>query len=236
MVRQRLGEILIDFQRIVLAAVARQKAAIGFHGAQRRRVGLVGAGVALAGVFLIVREIEDDPGMKILEDAVPIRAAELVQHFDRDARIPGAIERPCRQQRRRQVGHRAAHRLGKILPGRPIMPQLEFAYADHKTRDAVGVIDRKEPLGKFAGVVDVAIREHRKESAAEKIGVVRIELQHIEVIGCRGGGVALGSGMAGGQVAAGGIHGRELLLRRYLGGKGLGGKGLGGKNCRKAQG
>ena len=74
MVGKLLGEILIDLQRIVLAAVARQPAAIGLDRAQSRRIGLVGTGEASTGVFLVIGEIKDQPGMQVLEDAVPIRA------------------------------------------------------------------------------------------------------------------------------------------------------------------
>ena len=77
----------------------------------------------------------------------------------------------------------------------------------------------EQPVGKLAGLVDVAVGEHGEEGAAEQIGIVRIVLEHVEVIGGRCGGVALGAGMAGGQIAAGRIVVQEFLLRRRLGGK-----------------
>jgi hypothetical protein len=69
----RLIEFLIDLERRILAAHPRQIAAVGLHGAQRGRVDLVGAFVALAGLLAPVGEIEHEAGVQVLEHAVPIR-------------------------------------------------------------------------------------------------------------------------------------------------------------------
>ena len=162
--------------------------------------------------------------MQILEDAVPIGAGQLIQRVDGGARIAGALKRPCLQQRRGQVGHRAAHRLGKFPTRLSVMLLLEIAYADHQTRNAIGVIDVEQPLGKSAGVVDIAIGEHGEKGAAEQIGIARIELQHVHVIGGGRCGVALRAGMPRGKIAAGCVFRREFLLRRRLNGRCLDGK------------
>ena len=125
--------------------------------------------------------------MQILEDGVPIRPGEPVEGIDRGARVAGAGQRPGRQQRRRQIGDRAAHRLREILPGRRVLLLLERAHAEHQPRDAIVAVDLEHPVGEPAGFVDVAVGQHREEGAAEQIGVARIGLQHVEVIGGRGG-------------------------------------------------
>ena len=230
MIRQCLVEILIDLQGIVLAGGARQEAAVSLDRAQRRRVGFVGLRVTLAGVFGVLGEIEDEPGMQVLEDAVPIRAGQLVDGVDRAMGIAGARERPCRQQCRRQIGHRTAHRLGEVLPGGPVVFLLQLADADHEMRDAIGMIARKHPLGELARILDIAVGKHREEGAAQQIGIVRVEFEHIEVIVRRGAGVALGAGMPRSQITARGILRQQVLLRRRLAGN-----GSSGKRRRKAQ-
>ena len=104
------------------------------------------------------------------------------------------------------------------------MLQLELADADHQMRDLVGVIDVEHALGKLAGLIDVAVGEHREKGAAQQIRILRIELEHIHVIGGRGGGIALGAGMARGEIAAGGVLRRKFRWRRRLNGGRLGGE------------
>ena len=219
MVRHRLFEFAVDFQRLVLGAGARQVAAIGLHGAHRHGVGLVGALVALAGILFVVGDIEDQAGMQILEDGVPIRTGEPVEGVDRGVRVAGAGERPGRQQRRRQIGDRAAHRLGEILPRQRVLLLLEGSHADHQPRDAIVAVDLDHTVGKPAGFVDIAFGQDREKGAAEQVGVARIGLQHVEVIGSRGGRVALGAGMPGGQIAAGSGRMHKVLCRRRLRGE-----------------
>ena len=73
--------------------------------------------------------------MQVLEDRVPIRAGEVIEGIDRAARIAGAGQRPCRQQRRRQIGYRAAHRLRETLAGERVLLLLERPHADDQPRD-----------------------------------------------------------------------------------------------------
>ena len=219
MIGDRPVEFPIDLQRFFLAAVARKVAAVGLDRAQRDRVGLVSAFIALAGFLLVVGDIEDEPGVGVLEDGVPVRSSQLVERFDRGVRVARARESPCRKQRRRQIGHRAAHRLREVLPRHRVLLLLERPHADHQPRDAVSAIELDEPVGEPCGFVDVAFAEHGEESAAEQIGVARIGLEHVEVIGGRGGGVALDSGMPRGQVTAGGGRVYEFLRRGRLGGE-----------------
>ena len=115
--------------------------------------------------------------------------------------------------------------MSEILPGKSIVLLLELADTDHQARDAIGVIDVEQPLAELARLFDIAVGEHGEEGAAEQIGVARIELQHIHVIGGGRRGVALRPGMPGGEIAAGGVFGRKLLLRRRLNGNCPGGKG-----------
>ncbi len=165
--------------------------------------------------------------MEILEDRVPIRSGQLVHGVDGGFAIAFAVQRPSGQQCCRQVRHRAAHRLREVSPGGAVVLLLQFSDPDHQTRDAVGVVDREQPLAELARLVDIAIGEHGEESAAEQIGIFRIELQHVEVIGRGGPGIALGAGMARRQVTAEGIVGQQRLLRRRLGGNRLRGEDRG---------
>ena len=97
MVRQHLVEIAIDLQRIGLVAAARQIAAVSLDHAHRGGIDLVGALVALAGVLLVVGKVEDEAGMQILEDRIPVRAGQFVHRIDRAARVARTGERPGRQ-------------------------------------------------------------------------------------------------------------------------------------------
>ena len=105
----------------------------------------------------------------------------------------------------------------KILPRGGIVFLLERAHADDETGDAVGAVDLQQPVGKLAGLIDVAAGEHGEKGAAEQIGIFRIGLEHVEVIGRGCGGIALGAGMAGRQIIAGRIVVQEFLL----GGRGV---------------
>ena len=133
MIRQHFGEVAVDLQPFVFTAGARQITPVGLHCAQRLRVGLVSAGEALAGAFFVVGEIENESGMQILENTVPIRSGQLVQSLDRATAIAGTGLRPGRQQRRRQIGDRTADRLRHVLARRGVAFLLEIAHADYKT-------------------------------------------------------------------------------------------------------
>ena len=157
--------------------------------------------------------------MQVLEDGVPIRSGEPIQGVDRGARVAGAGQRPRREQRRGQIGHRTAHGLRKILPGDRILLLLERPHADHQARNAVGAVELDQSVGEPAGFVDVAVGQNGQKGAAEQIGIARIGLEHIEVIGGGRAGIALDAGVPGSQVAAGGSRVHEILRRRRLGGE-----------------
>ena len=157
--------------------------------------------------------------MQVLEDGVPIRSGEPIERVDRGAGIAGAGQRPRREQRRGQIGHRTAHGLRKILPGDRILLLLERPHADHQARNAVGAIELDQSVGEPAGFVDVAVGQNGQKGAAEQIRIARIGLEHIEIIGGGRSGIALDAGVPGSQIAAGGGRVREILRRRRLGGE-----------------
>ncbi len=157
--------------------------------------------------------------MQVFENAVPIRSRQLVQGVDRRVRVACAGKRPGRQQRRGQIGDRTAHRLRKVVASRRVMLFLQLPNADDKPRNPIAVIDRQQPVGELAGAVDIAVAQLGEKSAAQQIGIVRIELQHVQVIGRRRALVALRRSVPGGEITAGGVVGRQLLLCRRLGGE-----------------
>ena len=157
--------------------------------------------------------------MHILEDRIPIRSGEPVERVDRRMRIAGAGIGPRRQQRRRQIGDRTAHRLREILPRQRILLLLERAHAEHQPRDPVVAIDLHQPVGQAAGFVDIALGQHREEGAAEQFGIARIGFQNVEVIGGRGRRVALGPGVPGSEVAARGGRMHKFLRGRCFRGE-----------------
>src|SRR4029079_13788117 len=59
-------------ERVVLLAIARLPAGISFSQPHFARVELVGTLIALAGVFPVAGKIEDQAGMHVLEQAVPV--------------------------------------------------------------------------------------------------------------------------------------------------------------------
>src|ERR1700694_5004321 len=72
MTRQRLFESREDFQSFRIASLSREIAAVALHHAQRGRIELVRALEALAGLFLLAGEVEDQSGMQILEAGGPV--------------------------------------------------------------------------------------------------------------------------------------------------------------------
>ena len=82
---------------------------------------------------------------------------------------PCAGKRPGRQQRRRQIGHRTAHRLGEVLAGNAVLLLLQFADADDQPRNAIVVIDRKQPVGKLARPRRFRRRSERREKRGSAV-------------------------------------------------------------------
>ena len=104
------------------------------------------------------------PACRSLKIAVPIRAGEVVDARRSRARAsPRAVARPCGEQRRRQIGDRAAHRLREILPRQRILLLLERPHAEHEPRDAVGVIDLEQRSASLpASSMSPSVRTERK--------------------------------------------------------------------------
>ena len=186
MIGNGLFELAVDLDRFVLVAIAREEAAIGFDVAHRDCVRLVGALVALGGIFFVVGEIEDQSGMHVLEDRVPVRSGEPVERVDCRMRIAGAGIGPSREQGGGEIGDRTADRLREILPCQRILLLLERAHAEHKPRDPIAAVDLHQTIGQAAGLLDIAFGEHGEEGAAEQLRIARIGLQHVEVISGRG--------------------------------------------------
>src|SRR5260221_12555678 len=99
MARQLRIEGLVDLQRLFLAAVARQPRAVGFDDAQRRAVELLGAVEALAGLLLGACEIEDQAGVQVLEQRVPLGALPLVDRLDGALGVRRTAARPTARRR-----------------------------------------------------------------------------------------------------------------------------------------
>ena len=161
MVRQHLVEVGEDLARRILLAVARQPAAIGLDHAQRRRIELIGVLEALAGFLLVAGEIEDQAGMQVLEDRVPVRPGELVDRRHRGLGVAGAIQRPGREQRRGQIGDRAAHRLRQSAARGAVLLVLERVHAEHQLGDAVALVGLRDAFGEFH-----RLRRRRRRPAA----------------------------------------------------------------------
>src|SRR5262249_4131567 len=83
MVRQSFVERGENLQRVGVVSLPREKTSIALHHAQRGRIELVGALEALGGLLLLAGEVEDQRGMRLLEDGIPIRAGELVDGVGR---------------------------------------------------------------------------------------------------------------------------------------------------------
>ena len=157
--------------------------------------------------LLVAGEIVDQAGVQILEDGVPIGTGQPV-----DASPP----RPWHRRRRTcaQADSSVAVRsvigpridCARLLARGAILLLLERTDAEHQpaTRSVLSACEMRS-----ASLTDSSISpsaEQRQESAVEQIGVIRIVLERIEVIGGRGAGVALCAGMAGGEITARGRH------------------------------
>ena len=214
MLRQHLVERLVDLQRLVLAGIARGPAAIGLDRAQRIGVELVDLLQPLAGFLLVPRQVEDQPGMQVLEDRVPLRTGEAIDPLDRAALVLRAKLGPGRDQRRGQVRDRTAHRLRDVLARRLILLRLERAHAEHEPGDAMGLVELDDALGELDGVLHLAVDQDGEEGTLEQQRILRIGAQRRAVIGGGRHGVALDAGVARRQIVARRRIAREFLLGR----------------------
>ena len=170
MARQLGVEGLEHLERLVLLAVARQPGAVGFDQAERRGVELLGAVETLAGLFLVARQIEDQAGVQILEQRVPVGALQLVDRLDGGLGIARAVACPGGQQRGGEIGDRPANGLGEVLLGERVFLLLERVDADHQPGDAVVLVELDDLVGEPDRLLDVALRQHRQEGALQKLG------------------------------------------------------------------
>ena len=95
--------------------------------------------------------------------------------------------------------------------GDRVLLLLDGAHAQHQPRDAVVLVDLEHPVGEMDRLVDIAVGQHRQEGAVEQLGILRIGAQRRAVVGGRRAASRSMVGMAGGQVAAGGGHARQVL-------------------------
>ena len=174
MARQLGVEGLEHLQRLVLLAVARQPRAVGFDQAERGGVELLGAVETLAGLFLVARQIEDQAGVQVLEQRIPVGALQLVDRLDGGLGIVGAVACPGGQQGGGEIGDRPAHGLGEVLLGERVFLLLERVHADNEASNAVVLVELDNLVGEPDRFLDVALREHRKEGTFQQLRVLRI--------------------------------------------------------------
>src|SRR5262249_16134922 len=203
-------------QRVSVVSLPREKTSIALHHAQRRWIKLVGALEALGGLLLLAGEVEDQRGMRLLEDGIPIRAGELVDGVGRPLSLGRVRHRPCRQQRRCEVGDRPTDRLGELAARNRILLLLDRAYPEDEPRDAIVLVDLQNALGELDPFVNLAIDEYRQEGPAEQFVVTGITAQRGAVIGRRRRDVALTTRVPSGEVAARRRGPRKALARLRL--------------------
>ena len=173
----------------------------------------------LARFRLVAGEIEDQAGVQVLEDRVPFGTGQPVDRRHRGLGVTGAIQRPGREQRRGQIGDRAANRLRQSTARDAVLLVLERAHAKHQFGDAIALVGLRDAFGVFHRFVDVAVDQERQESAVEQLAVLRIVPQRRPVKGGGGAGVALLAGMTGGEITARGGHPGQVRQRGRLRGK-----------------
>ena len=143
------------------------------------------------------------------------------------------VLRPGRDQRRGQIGDRAAHRLRDVLARRLILLLLQRAHAEHEPRDAMGLVELDDALGELDRLVDLAVDQDREERALEQHRILRVGAQRRAVIGRGRARIALGAGMARRQIVPRRGIAREFLLGRSLrvGGRGRRLRAQGRRQC-----
>src|SRR5262249_57402539 len=94
MARQSFLERGENLQRVSVVSLPGEKTSIALHHAQRRWIELVGALEALGGLLLLAGDVEDQRGMRLLADGIPIRAGALVVGFVPPIRLDRVLPRP----------------------------------------------------------------------------------------------------------------------------------------------
>ena len=220
MPRQDLVELLEYLERLVPGEIARGPIAVGFDRAQRIAVELVGAFEPLAGVFPVVRKVEDQPGMQILEDRVPFRPGEAVDGLDCRLDLVRAVKRPSRKQGRGEIRDRPSHGLREMLTRGLILLLFDCADAEHQAGDPMAVVDLHDAIGELHGFIDLTVGQHRKECALQQFRILRVGFQRGAIIGRGRGGIALGTRFARREIIAGGRRAGQIRRRRHLGADG----------------
>ena len=82
MTRQRLFEGSKDFERLVLGAVARQEAAISFDDPQIGASSLCTFSKRACAASFLRRDVEDQSGMQVLENRIPVGPLQAVDRLD----------------------------------------------------------------------------------------------------------------------------------------------------------
>jgi len=185
-----------------LLALAREKAAIALHQSQHGWIGLIGALEALGRLLPLTRKVQNHRCVHVLEKGIPVGARELVDGISRRLHLAGRFECPRREQRRREIGDRSAHRLGQLLARRRILLLLERTHTQNEPRNAVVLVRLQDTLGKPHRLVDLAICEHRKEGHVEQVIVAGIAAQGRAVVGSCRRSVTLAVRVSCGQIAA----------------------------------
>jgi hypothetical protein len=97
------------------------------------------------------------------------------------------------------------------------MLQLEPTNAEDKAGNAIVAIMLDDAFGEPDSIVDVTACLFREECALQQLAVFRIAAKRGAVIGCRGGGIALHSGMTRRQIVPGRRGARQFMQRRRPG-------------------
>ncbi len=202
MVRQLLVEVLENFHRLFRPAVARQPSAVSLHNAQRGRIELVGGLEARAGVLVIAGEIENEAGVQALEDRVPVRTRELVDQQDGVLGIVRAGHRPAGQQRRGEIGDRAARGLRQLGFRDRILLGLDRLDAKHDANVARRLVDLQQTLAELYGLLDIALGHQRLERKRQQFDILGIGPQRGAVISCRRGRIARDIGLTARKIIA----------------------------------
>jgi hypothetical protein len=97
------------------------------------------------------------------------------------------------------VGLAIVHAASKVAARSVIGPRIDWA----SSRRAIGLVDLQNALGKLDRLIDLAVRQHRQEGAAEQLVVTRVTPERGAIVRRRGGGISLTASVSGGQIAAG---------------------------------
>ena len=95
---------------------------------------------------------------------------------------------------------------------------LQRMDAEHQPGDTVALVELDHLIGQPDSLFDVAFRQDREERALQKFGIFRVAPERRAVIGGGSAGVALGAGMARGEIASRSGHARQLMRRGHVGG------------------